>query len=124
MTAEQRQDASDWADEFELRGITRGTYLIAEQVPEVATLLRAGIAASEEAERLREHVCTDNSETLANAMAEIERLTSYAQFWEDECGRERGTNCDLRGLLKRAAAELGEWIGRSNPLVAEIEGAQ
>lgn len=85
MTKEQHRNAATWArfmdgDEYEQ------VKLPGRDANEIASLLRAGIAASEEGERLREQLAeaeacaigeairTDNRETLRNALAENERL--------------------------------------------------
>lgn len=97
-------NAEQWSKSLDANAFTtQDQWLSPDMAKEIAALLRAGIAASEECERLRRELAeaqealrnlqmasdplearTDNRETLRNALAEIERLRDLLEYADDD----------------------------------------
>jgi len=53
---------------------------------------------------------------------EVERLTDYAQYWEDECGREVGRNVDLGNKIRKQRNAIKVAMTSLESLTVERDG--
>ena len=59
---------------------------------------------------------------LADALREVGRLTDYAQYWEDECGREVGRNVDLGNKIRKQRNAIKVAMTSLESLTVERDG--